>query len=346
MFGPRICLYAFLPAAVLWQPQPAAANTYPVILKGTVTMEDGSPPPSAGGVERVCSDNSGSAPGPTFNKKGEYVWRMEIDPLATRACFIRATLIGYVSSTIDVSGLDTTKTTLTLPPLVLSAAVPDAYSINASQNNVPSRSKAAFSQAMKALDTGNFAECAKQLEEAVAASPKFAQAWHALGVVDERLNKPAQAKEAYEHAIASDPKLLAAYVTLARVDLKLKDWEGATKAADALLKADPKHLYPEIYLHRAVARYQLKDVAGAQADAEEAIQMDPRHKRPRAEYVLGRILEAKGDAAGAREHISKYLELDPNAADVDVVRAHLQNFGKPEGAGLEPELELLQRGAQ
>jgi tetratricopeptide (TPR) repeat protein len=194
---------------------------------------------------------------------------------------------------------------------------------------------------MKALDAGNSAETGRQLEAAVAASPKFAQAWHALGVVDENLQKRAEARQAYEHAIESDPKLLQAYVALARLCIKTKDWECATKTADALIKADSKRTYPEIYLHRAVARYELKDLGGAETNVQEALRLDPKRKRPRVEYVLGRILEAKGDAGAAREHMAKYLELEPNAADVDIVRAHLQNIGKLPVEGLEPEVEPL-----
>src|SRR5262249_23531940 len=104
-------------------------------------------------------------------------------------------------------------------------------------------------------------------------------------------------------------------------------------------KADLKHAYPEIYLHRAVARYELKDAAGAEADIQEALKLDPRRKRPRAEYVLGRILEAKGDLQGAREHMSKYLELASPAPDAELIKAHLQVLGKPEAAQIEPELE-------
>ena len=57
--------------------------------------------------------------------------------------------------------------------------------------------------------------------------------------------------------------------------------------------------------------------------------------------MLGRILEAKGDLNGAREHISKYLELDPNAADAGLIKANLQNIGKPDAVGATPDLEPL-----
>ena len=54
-------------------------------------MEDGSPPPIVVSIERVCSDVCGSMPGVLTDKKGEYIWRMNIDPLETRNCVIRAT---------------------------------------------------------------------------------------------------------------------------------------------------------------------------------------------------------------------------------------------------------------
>ena len=316
-----------------------SADVYPIILRGTVTMEDGSAPPFIVGIERVCSDSAGSAPGPITNKKGEYIWRMDIDPLESRACFLRATHPGYSSSTVEIRGMDTTRTSATMAPLVLNAATADAGAINVSEGNIPLRAKGSFNAAMKALDKPDFQEAERELQAAVKSSPKFAQGWHALGVIEERLNKPAEAKEAFEHAIESEAKWFPPYVTLARVCLKTKDWAGAVKAADSLIKADSKRTFPEIYLHRAVARYEMKELDDALANVQEAIRLDPKHKRPRAEYVLGRILEAKGDTNGAREHFSKYLELEPAPIDVDSVKGHLQNLGKPEAP--EPALEPL-----
>ncbi|HSP66974.1 MAG TPA: tetratricopeptide repeat protein, partial [Bryobacteraceae bacterium] len=178
---------------------------------------------------------------------------------------------------------------------------------------------------------------ATQMQAAVAAAPKFAVGWHALGVVQERLEKLAEARSAYEHALEADPKMLPPYITLARLCLKTKDWQCAAKASEALIKADSKKTVTEIYLHQAVARYQLKDLDGATASVQEAVQ----RKIPRAEYVLGRILEAKGDAAGAREHMAKYLDMDKNAPDAELIRVHLQNIGKADAGGVEPELEVL-----
>jgi len=329
-----ICLVAILVCVT----QPAAAENYPLIVKGKVTMADGSPPPFTAGIERVCSDAAGSAPGPITDKKGEYLWRMDVDPLRSRACFIRATHPGYTSSTIDISALNGyTNTVTTLDTLVLSGRTSDPYSIVSNDANIPSKAGGPWKAAMKALDTSNFPEAATQMQAAVAAAPKFAIGWHALGVVQERLDKMSDARTAYEHAIEADPKMFAAYLTLTRLCLKTKDYQCAAKTSDALIKVDSKKTVPEVHLHLAVARYGLKDLDGAAASAQEAIQ----RKIPRAEYVLGRILEAKGNAAGAREHMTKYLDLDKNAPDAELIRTHIQNVGKGDAAGAEPELEQL-----
>jgi len=321
--------------------QPAGADVYPIIIHGTVVMEDGSPPPLTAGIERICTDLIGSAPGPTTNKKGEYIWRMEVDPLAVRACFLRATHPGYTSTRIDISALDTTQTTIFLPKLVMGVPGSDPAAISLSEGSVPGPSKSSFTAGLKALDKRDYAEAARQFEAAAKASPKFAQGWHALGAVDEQLDKLADARAAFEHAVEADPKMLTAHVMLTRVCIKTSDWQGAAKAADALIKADKKQMYAEAYLHLAVARYELKDLDGAKTSIDEAVRLDPGHRRPREEYVLGRILEAKGDINGAREHMTKYLELESAPLDVERVKAHLENLGKPEAAVVDPQMEIL-----
>jgi Tetratricopeptide repeat len=330
---------AVLLASISFLIQSAIADIYPVILHGKVVMEDGSPPPIVVSIERVCSDVSGSMPGVLTDKKGEYIWRMNIDPLETRNCVIRASHAGYSSTEVEVSGVDTTHTTLDLPPIVIRNSVFDPYTLSFSEKGISGRALGDWKAAIKALDNQNLAEAAPHLEAVTAASGKAAQAWHALGVIDDRLNKPAEAHAAYQHAITADPKFLRTYVALARLCIKTKDWNCAGETADALIKEDPKHSYPEIYLHRAVARYELKDLSGAQASVEESMRLDS--KLARAEYVLGRILEAKGDLSGAKAHMTKYLQLEPAAPDIDLVRGHIDNLGKPEANDVDPPLEPL-----
>lgn len=336
----NVIIAAIILARFLLPVAPAAAENYPVILRGQVTMPDGSPPPFQVSIERICSDQLGSKPGPLTDKKGEYIWRMEVDPMRTRACSIRASHAGYISSTIDISALNGyLDTNINLQPLVITSLVEDPYALFLSESNTPGRAWSKVKAAMKALDVPNYREAENQFRAAVQASPEFSAGWHALGVVLERESSIKEAREAYERAIKADSKNLPPHMTLAHLCIKTKDWECAATTADALIKADKKKAYPDIHLHRAVALYGKHDLDAAAASVQEAIRLDPTHRRPRTEYVYGRILQSKGDLEGAREHISRYLDLDKNAPDADQIRNNLQNLGKEGALATEPELE-------
>ncbi len=320
----------------------ATADTYPVIVMGTVTMEDGSPPPFSVAIERVCTPTFGDAPGPVTNKKGEWIWRMDVDAFAARSCVFRASHTGYVSTTIDASNLNLAMhdTTLKVAPLVIAVVTADPYTIHEAED-IPRRAKSSFESALKAIDARKYDEAISDFQASVAAVPKFAGGWHALGVVYDTKEMLADARAAYNHAIEADPKQMPSYVTLTRLCVKTKDWQCAIENSDILIKLDGKHIYPEIYLHRAVAQYELKNLPAAEESAQEAIRLDAKHRWPRAEYVLGRVLEAKGDINGARDHMKTYLELQPTAKDAEDVQTHMLGLGKPEKAATEPELELL-----
>jgi len=326
-------------ASMSFMSAPAVAENYPLILRGKVMMQDGSPPPKSVSIQRLCSDESGSAPGPLTDKKtGQFIWRMDVDPMRTRACHLEASLPGYTSTHLDISALNGyTNTSQTLEPIILSNKNADPYTIVDSDKDVPSKSAGAWKAAMKAIDSGNVNEAINQLKIAVNNSPKFAQGWHTLGILYQSLAKATEAKDAWQHAIEADPKLLPAYVGLTRICITTKDWQGALAASDAEIKMDAKKVYTEIYLHQAVAHYGLKELDAAQASAQDAIRQDPGRKR--GEYVLGRILEAKGDIAGAREHMTKYTAADPNAADIELVKKHIEYLGKPEASSVDPDLE-------
>ncbi len=250
---------------------------------------------------------------------------------------------GYASTQVDISAINPVLDhNIKVEPIVMTSRLADPYYISLeSESGMPSKGINAWKAAMKAIDANNPQEALNQLQSVVVAVPKSAVAWHALGVVYDRQRMLPAARDAYHQAIEADPKMLQPYLTLARLDIFMKDWDSAMKDSDALIKIDKKNVYPEIYLHRAVAQYGLKDLAGAEMGVQEVIRKDPKHTLPRAEFVLGRILEAKGDVNGAREHMAKYLELDPKTEDVAEIKLHLQNLGKPDQAQVEPALELF-----
>jgi len=346
MISVRLLLAVTMTVGALVLVEPVASDTYSVIMQGNVVMVDGSPPPGTAGIERVCSDVQGSAPGPIADKKGHYLWRQDLDPMLTRVCFLQATLAGFVSTHIDISNMSLStfgggSNVKTMPDLVLSPrdSGDSDRVVLISESHAPGKAQLPYKAAVKALDANNTDEGIKQLELAVKAVPKFADGWNILGALYERQKMFMEARDALQHALAADPKLVSPYLRIARISNKLGDWDAATKAEDSLLKVD-KRFYPEIYLQQAITRTELKDYAGAEESAKTALSLDPKHQHVnRAEYVLGRIALEKGDLAAAKQHIASYMSIDPTAPDIEKIQVELDNLGSKDAEILKISLE-------
>lgn len=318
-----------------------AVTATPVTFRGKVVMEDGSAPGKTVGTQRVCTDN-GTGPGPITDKAGAYLWRMDVEYMRTRRCYIEATLVGYESTQVDISEVNpAVSVNVDLAPIKLSLKGSNPYQMGGPDKDVPGKGRAEWTAAMKAVSAGDMPGAMAQLKAAVAANPKFALAWHNLGIVSDFQRDVPGARDAYAKAIEANPKALAPYAALNRLMMRERDWAGALKASAALIPLDKDRIFAEAYAFQAAAHFNLKDLAAAEAAANEALNPKAKRTYPRAEYVLGRILEAKGDAAGAKQHMTRYLELVPAAEDAAQIIAHIEGMGKP-GAP-EPELVLLTR---
>ena len=322
---------------------PAAANTQ--LMRGKVVMEDGSIPNRSVRIERFCSDIGGQGVTQT-DKKGNYLWAMEVDPLSARACVLRAAIIGYDSTVIDISSFKWS-TDPNLPPLVIRPRAAGSSDTDANiffEDAIPLPARNAWNNAERLIQKKSWPAAERELRTAVKLAPKFTRGWNALGFVCASQNRPADARDAFQHVVELEPKSLDALLDVARESIAANDWDTAEKTAAVLIKQDTRQRYPEIYLHQATARYYLKDFDGAETSAETGIRLDRRREVPRMEYVLGVILEANGDFPAAREHLTQYLELDSKATNAAEVRTRLENLGKPRAASQEtalvPRLEL------
>jgi Ca-activated chloride channel family protein len=326
---------------------PAAANT--LLMRGKVVTEDGSIPNRSIRIELFCHDTGGQGVAQT-DKKGNFLWTREIDPLSDRACVLRAGMAEFDSTVIDISSFNWS-TDPNLPPLVIRPRARGSANTDENifyEDGVPLAARIAWNNAQKLAQKKNWKAAERELRTAVQAAPKFTRGWNALGIACANQDKPVEARDAFQHVVDLDPKSLVGYLSVARASIEAKDWSTADKTAAALIKQDTKQRYPEIYLHQAVARFYLKDLDGAEGIARAGISLDRKREVPRIEYVLGVILEAKGDYSGAREHMAQYLTLDSKPADAEQVRARMENLGKPRALSptgpqtgvLEPRLEL------
>ncbi len=207
--------------------------------------------------------------------------------------------------------------------------------------DLPDKSKAEWEAAIAALKANDIPGGIVKLEGAVATNPKFALGWHNLGILYGLIGNAVKSREAFIQAAEANPKMLPPHVILTRLLIKDGDWAGAAKMAASTIPLDKDHVYPELYVHQAVAEYNLKDLASAETHVKQAFDSKNKRPAPRAEYVLGRILEAKGDTASAKQHMSRYLELVPDAPDAAQIKAHIENMGQ--AGAPEPALETITR---
>ncbi len=318
---------------------PAAADN--LVIRGKVMMEDGSVPVKSIGIERFCHDTGGQQVAQT-DKKGNYIWLMEINPMSDRSCVLRARFSGYDSTAIDINGFNWSSDP-NLAPLVLRKREAGSSNEDANifyQEGVPLPARTAWNNAGKLVQRKNWKGAERELRIVVNVAPKFTRGWYSLGVACSNQNKWPETQDAFQHVVDLDPKSLDGHLMLARASVGARDWSVAEKVSVALIALDTKRRYPEVYVHLATARYNLNDLDGAEASARTAIQLDRKREVPGAEYVLGVTLEAKNDVAGAREHLQQYLTLDTKAINAAEIRSHIENLGRPRTANTPLRFEI------
>jgi VWFA-related protein len=282
------------------------------VMRGKVTMPDGSPPPQRVIIERAC-------PGGTLiqdaltGKHGEYFWRVPSGSLSGTShgsrlqvevqCVLRARLKDMESDGIDFQDPKVLRN-LQLPTLVL-------HRVTAQSNSTKLPPKAAkpWELAVKAFRAEKWAEAERRAGEVAQQAPTFAPAWDALGLV-RQIQQKAGAREAFLRAVAANPTALLLRLHLARAEITLQLWPEAAKSAEALIEADAGHRYPEAHLLQGIAKYMLHEMDKAQASFRTYLERVPNARN--AAQIKAQIEEMSHPSAAPAPSISiREALLDP-----------------------------------
>ena len=183
--------------------------------------------------------------------------------------------------------------------------------------------------------TGQFAEAAKTLEQAIAIRPNDPELHWKQGIVAGRSGNHKEAVGSFSKALSLDPKLAKAYRDRGWERVMLRDWKGAIADTTEAIKLTPAdslayenraaalagsgdwkgavedytraldtspHDY-QIYVMRAEAKVNANDLSGAFTDAEQAIRTHPDSAV--AYRLRGRIKQRLGDQRGADDDFQK-----------------------------------------
>ncbi|MBM3761726.1 MAG: tetratricopeptide repeat protein [Acidobacteria bacterium] len=329
----------------------------PVFLSGKVRMEDGSAPPETVTIERICAGRGNPVPegytdskggfgfqvgqragmipdasigndGDTFGGMGRGggggnpMGRGGVSERDLMACELRASLPGYRSSIVSLAG----RRTLDNPDVgtIILRRLGDVtgFTTSATSLMAPKEAKKALEKARNSLKKNKVPEAQKDLELAVAAHPKFAEAWYELGRVQAMQNNLDGARASYQKSLEADEKYVRPYLGLALMEAQMKKWPEVKELTEKVIKLN-RYDFPAAFFYGAVANYNLRDAETAEKLCRLGIEADSYHSVPKMSHLLGMILADKQDYKGASEQLSAYLKFAPKANDFDQVKQQL-----------------------
>ena len=246
---------------------------------------------------------------------------------ALMGCELRAQLTGYRSNAVQLAqrrSMDDPD----VGTIFLHRMGQDEGSIvSMTSMMAPKDAKKAFEKGMDALKKKKTEEAQKEFEKAVAAYPKYAEAWYRLGALQLSEKNSEAARSSFAQAIAADPKLVTPYVELAILDARDAKWKETAESTSKAIRLDPID-FPSAYYFDAVANYNLKNFEAAEKSARQLQKLDTQHRYPMADRILASLMADRKDYSGAAQEMRNYLKFAATAKDADEVRGQLQQLKK------------------
>ncbi|MEI9976065.1 MAG: hypothetical protein WDO73_30800 [Ignavibacteriota bacterium] len=334
------------------------------MVSGDVRLEDGTAPPDAVAIDRVCggrttaethTDSMGhfsfavtaggsnttsadaaqaAAPASDLNKAMNATSSQYTNPITTalRDCEVQAVLSGFRSGSARLDVRATSDNgrvgTIVLHPLLRSGTL----IVSATTAAAPAAAKRAYDKAMEWIVKEKWESAETELARAVSIYPKFAIAWYQLGRVRQKRNAVPGAIDAWNQALQQDPRYVKPYESLAALADSRQDWTAAERYSREWLQLDPDD-FATAYLINAIANARLNRVDAAELAARSGLRVDKERRVPRLDYVLGLILMQKQQYAESAQHLRTYLELAPNAHDAAVVREQVAKLEQQAASG-------------
>jgi len=335
---------------------------HPIYLSGKVMLDDGTPPPDSVVIERVCNGNP--RPEAYTDSKGRFSFQLgqnqamlpdasvgSVDPgfggrpgfgsqggalgnsgrgISERdlmGCELRASLAGYRSDVVDLSGRRVFDNPEVGTIVLHRLGNVEGTTISMTSLMAPKDAKKAYEKAKDALHKKKTADAEKELAKAVQIYPQYAAAWYDLGRLQQQQNQLADARKSYEQALAADAKFVSPYLQIALIEAGENKWQDVAETSERVIHMNPFD-FPQAYYFNSVANFNLKNLDAAEKSAREVQKLDTRHQFPKTAQLLGLILAQKQDYSGAAEQLRNYLQLMPNAQDAAQVKSQLSELEK------------------
>ena len=233
-------------------------------------------------------------------------------------CDVRAVFPGYDSTALLIAN----RSMVDNPDLGTIKLTPEAGSgdadLSGSLANISKDARKSYDKARSEWIDNKPDRAEKDLQKAVSADPKFAEAWYQLGKMQQP-KSPQDAWNSYSKAVAADPKFLPPYSHLTEIAAQQGKWPDVVDNTTKQLELNPAGS-PEIWYYNALGNYKTGKKDVAEISANKAVAVDPLHTQPNSEQVLAVILADKHDFAGALQHLQNCLKYLPPGPNQDLVK--------------------------
>lgn len=340
----------------------------PIFLQGRIMLDDGTPPPEPVVIEMVCGGNP--RPQGRSDMKGRFSFQLGQDqsmladasygspndgfgtgsrggasssrsmgmPGGGRAiterdlmgCELRANLPGFRSDVVNLAGRRVMDNPDVGTIILHRMANVQGFTYSLTSAAAPKDAKKAFEKGVDQRKKNKLPDAETSLAKAVEIYPKYAAAWNELGLVQDGLNKPEEARKSFQQSAEADSKFVSPYMQLAQIASREKKWDEVVQYTNQVNRLDP-YSYPGAYFLNSVANLQLQKLDDAEKSARETLKLDPDHKFAKVNHVLGVILAQKQDYKGALEQMKGYLALRPDGSDADFVKKQIAELEKATG---------------
>ncbi|MBK8464698.1 MAG: tetratricopeptide repeat protein [Chloracidobacterium sp.] len=202
----------------------------------------------------------------------------------------------------------------------------DFYSVNPMFKDVPKPAIEKFKQGVEKLQKNDAKAAVRSFDEAIAAYPNFAVAYHEKGSALLMQNELDLALEAFVKAVQIKPDYLEAKYSVGYTQYLKKHYEVAAAVFDDVVKQ--KKAMCEAYMYLGISLYNLRNIDAAESGLKTAIACPAGEKLALAHLYLGQIYAQKKKNSEAISELEKYLELLPKAPNADRIKTAIADLKK------------------
>jgi len=202
----------------------------------------------------------------------------------------------------------------------------DFYSANPLFKDVPKPALDAFKKAIAKMEKSDAKGAVVLFDEAIAAYPNFAAAYHQKGSAYLKENDLDKALEAFVKAVSIKPEYVEAKYSVGYTQYLKKNYEIAAAVFDDVLKQRAEMAEANMYL--GISLYNLKNIEAAEAGLKKAVSLKGGEKLALAHLYLGQIYAQKKKNTEAIVELEKYLEMLPKAPNAERIKTAIADLKK------------------